>query len=69
MDSPLSFQQRRVINRLAPTGPLPQGVVTGFGHAEHARHNRDRDAGMVRAHELVDPDGTAPVSLANQVAA
>ena len=38
-------------------------------HAEHARRHRDREGGLVRAHELEDPDGIVPASRANQAAA
>ena len=48
---------------------IQRGVEARPGHAEHARHDEDRDGGLVRAHEPEEPDGTAPVSLANQAAA
>ncbi len=38
-------------------------------HAKHACHDRDRENGLVRAHEFEHPDGIAPVSRANQAAA
>src|SRR3954447_14148849 len=45
------------------------GIVAGLRHAEHACHQRDREAGLVRAHEPEDPDGITPVSRANQAVA
>ena len=49
--------------------PLQPGIVTRLGHAEHACHRGNREAGLVRAHEPEEPDGSVPVSRANQAAA
>ena len=48
---------------------MSPSMITGLRHAEHARHCGDREDGLIRAHELEDPGGTAPVSRANQAAA
>ena len=69
VNGPHPLQQRGVGNRVRRRRALPPGVEPGFGHAEHACHGRDREAGLVRAHEFEDPDGIAPVSRANQAAA
>ena len=53
----------------APTPAVAASIVPGLRHAEHACNSRDREAGLVRAHEFEDPDGTAPVSRADQAAA
>jgi hypothetical protein len=44
-------------------------IVAGRRHAEHACHGGDGEEGLVRAHELEDPDGITAVSRANQAAA
>ena len=69
MDRPNPLQQRRIGDGVRRGRPPPPGVKAGLGRAEHARHHRDREEGLVRAHELEDPDGIAPVSRANQAAA
>ena len=66
---PDPLQQRRIGHRMARRRPLPPGIVTRLGHAEHARHGGNREAGLVRAHEPEEPDGSVPVSRANQAAA
>ena len=66
---PDPLQQRGVGNRtIRWRSPQPR-VVAGRRHAEHARHGRDREGGLVRAHEFEDPDGITPVSRANQAVA
>ena len=69
VDGPDPLQQRRVGTRTGRWRTAPPGVIAGLRHAEHARHGRDRKHRLVRAHELEDPDGIAPVSRANQAAA
>ena len=66
---PNPFQQRSVGHRVVGRRSLPPSVETSLGHAEHARHGGNREAGLVRAHEPEEPDDTAPVSRANQAAA
>jgi hypothetical protein len=63
------LQQHLVFNRTGRWRSAPPGVIAGLRHARHARHRRDREIGLIRAHEFEDPDGTAPVSRANQAAA
>ena len=63
------FQQRLVGDGMGRGWAANPGMVARLGHAEHARHGGDRKAGLVRAHEPEEPDGTAPVSRANQAAA
>ncbi len=43
--------------------------IACLGHAQHARHGGDWEAGLVRAHEPEGAAGTAPVSSANQASA
>ncbi len=64
VNGPHPLQQRGVSNRVRRRRPLPPGVIPGLGHAEHACHGRDPEAGLVRAHEFEDRDGIAPVSRA-----
>ncbi len=49
--------------------PLQPRVIARLGNAEHARHCGNRERGLVRAHEPEEPDGSVPVSRANQAAA
>ena len=53
----------------AEGGQAEPGMVSYPGKTGHARHGGDRQAGLVRAHELEEPDGTAPVCRPNQAAA
>ena len=69
MDGPDPLQQRRVRDRMGGRRSMSPSMVTGLRYAEHARHCGDREDGLIRAHELEDPGGTAPVSRANQAAA
>ena len=64
-----SLQQRRVGRGMGRWRAVNPGVVARLGHAEHARHGGNWEAGLVGAHEPEEPDGTAPVSRANQAAA
>ena len=64
-----SLQQRRVSRGMDRRRAVNPGVVARLGHAEHARHGGKWEAGLVGAHEPEEPDGTAPVSRANQAAA
>jgi len=64
-----SLQQRPVRNNMGRRRSMDPGVIASLGHAEHARHRGNRKVGLVRAHKPEEPDGTAPVSRANQVAA
>jgi hypothetical protein len=66
---PDPLQQRGVGLRVRRCRASQPGVEARLGYAEHARHDTDREIGLVRAHEPEDPDGTAPVSRANQAAA
>ena len=63
------LEQRGISRRVSRSWTLPPGVQAKLRHAKHARHGHNRQAGLVRAHEVDDPDGTAAVSLANQAAA
>ena len=69
MNGPDPPQQRGVGNGMKGRWPMPPSVETSLGHAEHARHGGNREAGLVRAHEPEEPDDAAPVSRANQAAA
>lgn len=51
--------------RLTPT----PSMVTGRQHAEHPGHGADRKGGLVRVHELENPDGIVLVSRGDQAAA
>ena len=64
-----ALQQGRVGRGAGGRWPLQPGIVTRLGHAEHACHRGNREAGLVRAHEPEEPDGSVPVSRANQAAA
>src|SRR5438067_4889133 len=64
-----TLQQGRVGRGAGGRWPLQPGIVTRLGHAEHACHRGNREAGLVRAHEPEEPDGSVPVSRANQAAA
>ena len=55
--------------RRAPTANAFATRGAGLGYAKHARHRRDREDDLVRAHEFEDSDGIALVSRANQAAA
>ncbi len=61
--------QRRVSRGVGRDGAAKPRVVAGLGRTGRARHDADGDNGLVRAHELDDPDGTAPVSRGNQTRA
>ncbi len=69
MDSPHPLQQHRVSQGVGRREAVPPSIVACLRHAEHAGHGGDREDGLVRVHEPEDPDGTAPVSRANQAAA
>ena len=63
------LQQRRIGLRSGRRWPpLPSMMATG-GDIQQPAHHGDRIAGLVGSHELEDPDGTEPVSRANQAAA
>jgi hypothetical protein len=62
MDGPDPLQQRRVRDRMGGRRSMSPSMVTGLRHAEHARHCRDREDGLIRAHELEDP-GVVEVKL------
>jgi hypothetical protein len=64
-----ALQQGRVGRGAGGRWPLRPGIVTRLGHAEHACHRGNREAGLVRAHEPEEPDGRVPVSRANQATA
>ena len=64
-----ALQQGRVGRGVGGRWPLQPGVVARLGHAEHACHCGNRERGLVRAHEPEEPDGSVPVSRANQAAA
>src|SRR6202035_4365470 len=68
-NSRLALQQGRVGRGAGGRWPLQPGIVARLGHAEHACHRGNREAGLVRAHEPEEPDGSVPVSRANQAAA
>src|SRR5690606_28018852 len=56
---------------LGPRGrwALQPGVEAAPGDSEDLGHARDGEGGLLRSHELEGPDGTEPVSRANQAAA
>ncbi len=60
VQSPHPLQRRRIGERMRRRRPPVPGVVAGLRHAEHARHRRNWEGSLVRAHELEDPDGTTP---------
>jgi hypothetical protein len=69
MDGPDALQQGRIGHGMARGGTVQPRVITRLGHAEHACHRGNREAGLVCAHEPEEPDGSVPVSRANQAAA
>src|SRR5947209_12843061 len=69
MHGPDPLQQRLIRLRMSGRRPLEPSVVATLRDVEHARHDGDREGGLVRLHEPEDPDGTVPVSRANQAAA
>ncbi len=69
MDCSHPLQQRHLGKCVGRGQALPPGLAAQFRHAEHARQRGNRKDSLVRAHELEDPDGIAPVSQANQAAA
>lgn len=58
------LQQPCVSSAVSRRRPLEPSIVARRRHSEHARHGRDREAGLMRAHEPEDPDGRVPVSRA-----
>jgi hypothetical protein len=57
---PDALQQRCVSDGMGGRRTTQPGVVARLGHAEHARHGGNREAGLVCAHEPEDPDGSVP---------
>ena len=64
-----ALQQGRVGRGVGGRWPLQPRVIARLGHAEHACHCGNRERGLVRTHEPEEPEGSAPVSRANQAAA
>ncbi len=69
MNGPHPLQQRCVRQGVGRREAVTPGVVASLRHAKNTGHGGDREKGLVRAHEPKEPDGTAPVSRANQAAA
>ena len=69
MDLADAPQQRRV--RPCPLRGFPAAprVIAAGGDLQQPAHHGNRIHGLVGSHELEDPDGTEPVSRANQAAA
>jgi hypothetical protein len=51
MDGPDALQQGRIGHGMARGGTVQPRVITRLGHAEHACHRGNREAGLVCAHE------------------
>lgn len=66
---PALAPQRRISNGMGRRRPVQPRVVARLGYVEHARHRGNREAGLVRAHEPEEPDGSVPASRANQAVA
>ena len=69
MHGPNPFRPGLVGNGVSRGRPVGPRMVARLAHAEHARRGGDGEAGLVRAHEPEELDGTAPVSRANPAAA
>src|SRR6516162_10041102 len=69
MDRAHSSEQRIISDGACRREARTPGIVAGCRHAEHACHRGDGEEGLVRAHELEEPDGITAVSRANQAAA
>jgi hypothetical protein len=63
-----ALQQRRFSLGVCRRRAARPSVETSLRHAEHARHCSNWECGLVCAHEPEDPDGSVPVSRANQAA-
>ena len=64
-----ALQQNPISLGMCRWRPVQPRIEASLQHAEHARHRDNGECGLVRAHEPEDPDGSVPVSRANQTAA
>jgi len=63
MDRAHSSEQRIIGDGARRRQARPPSVVTGSRHAEHACHGGEGEEGLVRTHELEEPDGITAVSV------